>query len=73
LGPKGIQEGLAAASHEGSGFCPMQVRWTPRSAKPGDPFCTNIKIVTVRAALRWKITTWPLTEASAEGVNKIKC
>jgi hypothetical protein len=26
LGPKGIQEGLAAASHEGSGFCPMQVR-----------------------------------------------
>jgi hypothetical protein len=26
LGPRGIQEGLAAASHERSGFCPMQAR-----------------------------------------------
>jgi hypothetical protein len=51
LGPKGIQEGLAA---RGSGIRPMQARLTPRSAKPGDPFRKSTKIITVRAALRWK-------------------
>jgi len=59
LGPKGIEE---------TGGClPRWLRLLPdagtltsRSAMSGDPFCKNIKIVIVRAALRWKITTGPL-------------
>lgn len=73
LGPERIQETLAAASLDSSGFCPVQLRLTPRSAQPGDPFCKNIKILIVRAALRWKITTGPLIEVSAGGVSEIKC